>query len=97
MSNSKVVLPNTLVPVVISSNDGKHYMVEGDTSKTAGCLNFTHEWAINLIIRKNGTIKFSGGWEIACEDIDYKASDVDWFNHLHPGILEDLQTVLKVA
>lgn len=90
-----ITLPKTNIPVIITTNDNKQFIIEGDTTKTAGCVRFTHEWAINVRLRKDKSIKFSGGWEIACEDIEYSSKDADYFEYLHPGVLADIETVVK--
>lgn len=92
----KTILPTTKVPVIIETTDNRHFQVTGDTSKHDGCMRFTSEWNIRFIIKKNGDMKFSGGWEIASSEINYSATDgYELFEHRHPGILTDIYCFIK--
>lgn len=90
------ILKTTNVPVIIETSDGRHFQVIGDTSKHDGCMQFTSEWGIHFIIKKNSDMKFSGGWEIASSEINYPATDgSELFDYRHPGILEDIHCFIK--
>lgn len=90
----KVVLEKTGFSVEIEKENGGYY-VEADTSRSAGCLHFTHEFFIHVNLA-NGKIQFLGGDEIACEDIEYTADKYgrDFFEYIHPGVLQDIETYL---
>ena len=90
------ILKTTNTPVVIETSDGKHFQVTGDTSKHAGCMQFTSEWGIHLTIQENNSMEFSEGWEIASSEISYPTDGGSkLFEHRHPGILKDIHCFIK--
>lgn len=91
-----VVMKNTRVAVTLSKEDDDIYLVEADTSRSNGCLHFTHEFYIRL--KMEGTLRFLGGEEIACEDIEYTPDQdgCEYFKMIHPGLYEDLEDYFSV-
>ena len=95
----RAVLEKTQIPVMITPYEykkGTAYCIEGDVSKSCGVLHFSHEFTFSVSM-KNNTPKFLGGWEIACEDIDYPDGEegVKCLEYFHPGLYEDVLTELK--
>lgn len=94
MKNTKVILKKTGILVVIYERKGIYY-VDADTSYSKGGLHFTHEFSVGVKINDD-KLEFLGGSEIACEDIEYTGDKDgrDYFESIHPGLLEDLQNYL---
>lgn len=92
-----VIMKNTRVAVSLSKEENDVYLVEADTSKSNGCLHFTHEFYIRVKM-EGGALGFLGGEEIACEDIEYTPDQdgCNYFKMIHPGLYEDLEEYFSV-
>lgn len=92
----KVTLSSTQIPVEINKSGSNNFIIEGDASCSNGILHFGHEFTFTVKL-KNGEPEFLGGWEIACEDIDYpKGKDGEKaLEFFHPRLYSDVVTALK--
>lgn len=86
-----IVLENTRIAVDITENNDGTYHIEGDDSHSLGILHFSHEFSFGISMKDNEP-EFLGGWEIACEDIDYERSEngVKNLEFFHPGLYADV-------
>ena len=71
------------------------YHVFLDQSKSMGILNFTHEIDLYFALAEEGII-FYGGWEMNCGgDWRWEENERDLFEEDHPGLLKEIETMIK--
>lgn len=87
-------LSQEMVKAMNLDEDGIYYDVETDQSQSCGIIHFSHE--ISLTVKyTDGTVSIVSGWEIACEDVEWKSGDEEYFEFLHPGILDQMKQLIE--
>ena len=97
MSEFKTVLTNPSIPInVIKLDRPDCYMVEGDTSYSKGGVRFSHEFTFTVMVNDKAA-EFLGGWDIACEDIDYKSGKdgLEFFETMPPGLFNGTVAAIR--
>lgn len=65
-----------------------------DKTKSSGVLRFTHEINVTFVY-SDEQWKFYDAWHVGVSDMFWKADELDSFEELFPGLLNEMMNGLK--